>query len=580
MKRLLLTLTGLPLLLTGCIVADGMPGLQVVPTAQPTALGVVVGAPADPGSAGELVPTPTFPPEDSGSVDAAAAPDLTFADTDGDSVACSVNTRQVGLVTRSGEPFGAVSRVIAADGLLYIVADGGLYRTSLGEIEAAGRTLTPGSLVPPRMPVAGWVVQELADAAYDAVTGRVYVLDKVGHVFYYDPATDRTSVAYRAQPDQDTYGGLEPELVAMDIDANGRVILLDTAQGRLWTPAGFTALEVVGESRAFTSGVDVAAVDDRFYVLRYDGTISVVRAVTGSTIFQGTSGRRLALSLARAEHLDGEEALVAVDALRREVVVMRLPRGEGVTRHTFAFPAVGLLRDAAFTGGQLVAVADNDLYVYDSTGRHCDTLAGGFDRPTLYGVDVLVVLGDAINPIEGMSLPPWPRVYPGANRLYRLGIHRGVDIYRWSAPEGFGIGSGIRALADGTVTIATVDYEPVSAEEWFELVTAASTAGTTGEDILERMQGRHAWIDHGDGIRSLYSHMAEMDPAIRPGVTVTAGQRLGGVGVSGTLAESTPGTAVEHLHFEVHIGERYLGQGVTLRETMWWYDQVFGENGG
>lgn len=579
MKRLILILTGL-LLLTGCVAADGVPGLQLVPTAQPTALGVVVGQPANPESPGHLAPTPTFPPGDSGSVDASTAPDLTFADTDGDSAACPVNTRQIGLVTRAGEPFGAVSRVVSTDGLLYIVADGGLYRTSLGEIEAAGRTLTPESMIPPRTPVAGWVVQELTDAAYDATTGRVYVLDKVGHVFYYDPAGDRTSVAYRAQPDQDTYGGLEPELVAMDVDAAGRVILLDTAQGRLWTPAGFTALEVVGESQALTSGVDVAAVDDRFYVLRYDGTISVVRASTGSTIFQGTSGRQLALSLARAEHLNSAEALVAVDALRREVVVMSLPRGDGLTRHTFAFPAVGLLRDAAFAGGNLVAVADNDLYVYDSTGRDCDTLAGGFDRPTLYGVDVLTALGDATNPIEGMSLPPWPRVYPGANRLYRLGIHRGVDIYRWSAPEGFGIGTEIRALSSGTVTVATVDYEPVSSDEWFDLVTAASTAGTTSEQILERMQGRHVWIDHGDGIRSLYSHMVEMDPAIRPGVTVTAGQRLGGVGVSGTLAESTPGTAVEHLHFEVHIGERYLGQGVTLRETMWWYDQVFGANGG
>lgn len=53
-------------------------------------------------------------------------------------------------------------------------------------------------------------------------------------------------------------------------------------------------------------------------------------------------------------------------------------------------------------------------------------------------------------------------------------------------------------------------------------------------------------IDHGAGITSRYAHLARINPTIRPGATVTAGQVLGVEGSTGTSTGN-------HLHLEILI---------------------------
>ncbi len=67
----------------------------------------------------------------------------------------------------------------------------------------------------------------------------------------------------------------------------------------------------------------------------------------------------------------------------------------------------------------------------------------------------------------------------------------------------------------------------------------------------------------------------EIAAGIVPGAAVQAGQPVGTVGVSGTLAESQPGTVGSHLHFEIRVGKRYLGQGISIREASWWLGEIF-----
>ena len=66
-------------------------------------------------------------------------------------------------------------------------------------------------------------------------------------------------------------------------------------------------------------------------------------------------------------------------------------------------------------------------------------------------------------------------------------------------------------------------------------VTAAGRGGAYGNRII---------VDHGGGITSMYGHLARIDPRIRPGATVTTGQRLGVEGATGTA------TGI-HLHFQI-----------------------------
>lgn len=98
------------------------------------------------------------------------------------------------------------------------------------------------------------------------------------------------------------------------------------------------------------------------------------------------------------------------------------------------------------------------------------------------------------------------RVHP----IYRRNImHTGIDI---DAPWG----DPVLAVSDGVVTEA----------HW---------KGGYGKAVV---------VDHGDGVTSLYSHLAEL--AVQPGDVVAIGSELGLVGATGTATDA-------HLHFEVRV---------------------------
>ena len=88
-------------------------------------------------------------------------------------------------------------------------------------------------------------------------------------------------------------------------------------------------------------------------------------------------------------------------------------------------------------------------------------------------------------------------------------------------------GSDALAITDGTV-------QDVSREDtWSSKVDSGESRGGLSVSVVGN-----------DGVRSYGSHLREIDPAIQPGVAVTAGQRLGAVGDTGNAR----GVGC-HLHF-------------------------------
>jgi murein DD-endopeptidase MepM/ murein hydrolase activator NlpD len=55
-------------------------------------------------------------------------------------------------------------------------------------------------------------------------------------------------------------------------------------------------------------------------------------------------------------------------------------------------------------------------------------------------------------------------------------------------------------------------------------------------------------IDHGQGVRTLYAHLSEIDPNLRPGVFVAAGAPVARMGATGNA------TGV-HLHYELMVDD-------------------------
>ena len=106
--------------------------------------------------------------------------------------------------------------------------------------------------------------------------------------------------------------------------------------------------------------------------------------------------------------------------------------------------------------------------------------------------------------------------------------HRGIDL---ASDEG----EPVRSVAAGVVTFAGVDWErraQIPLTPWGAAIVHERHMGPRGLFVE---------VDHGDGIVSLYAHLASYD--VEVGERVEAGQRLGDVGRTGVRDSGA------HLHF-------------------------------
>ncbi len=117
--------------------------------------------------------------------------------------------------------------------------------------------------------------------------------------------------------------------------------------------------------------------------------------------------------------------------------------------------------------------------------------------------------------------------------------HKGTDI-RLATTAAQRRGVAVLAAAAGRVR-AVRDGEADR-----PLASEADRAGVRGREC-----GNGVVIDHGGGWQTQYCHMARGSLAVRPGQQVTAGDRLGLVGLSGD-------TQFPHLHLSVRRGEEIV----------------------
>ena len=124
---------------------------------------------------------------------------------------------------------------------------------------------------------------------------------------------------------------------------------------------------------------------------------------------------------------------------------------------------------------------------------------------------------------------------PGPGRQdYRCGTlttdgHDGVDI-RLRTMQDMATEYHVVAAADGTV-LRTRDGEPD--------VSSLDRTDRDGKDA-----GNGVVVDHGNGWETQYSHLKSGSVVVHPGQKVTAGERLGYIGMSGN-------SEFPHLHFSV-----------------------------
>jgi murein DD-endopeptidase MepM/ murein hydrolase activator NlpD len=195
-------------------------------------------------------------------------------------------------------------------------------------------------------------------------------------------------------------------------------------------------------------------------------------------------------------------------------------------------------------------------------------VSGATAEPTVGGNGS--ALRGFIFPIAGGCLPKGDQLMPNAPRTYRQGTHEGVDLYGVDNCTQIGLGTPVRAAKGGRVIRSDTGYEnptPQKMAEWL--------ANPTADASFDGFRGRQVWIDHGGGVVTRYCHLNAIAQGLVVGQMVNQGDVIAYVGESGTPESvRNPGNEY-HLHFELRIGNSYLGAGEPSLEVRQLYTTLF-----
>jgi murein DD-endopeptidase MepM/ murein hydrolase activator NlpD len=206
-------------------------------------------------------------------------------------------------------------------------------------------------------------------------------------------------------------------------------------------------------------------------------------------------------------------------------------------------------------GAALAGCGDTEVIFEDTPGATATATRGTPDaggEPELHGFAY---------PLAGGCLPQSDLLMPNAARAYRGGTHEGVDFYDSDNCTTIAAGTPVLAAKAGVVARADVTYHELTAEELAEADRRIDAGEADAFEVVDLFRGRQVWIDHGNGVMTRYAHLSGVAPDLEEGDRVEQGQVVGYVGDSGTPESlSNPGQET-HLHWEVRVGETYLGAG-------------------
>jgi murein DD-endopeptidase MepM/ murein hydrolase activator NlpD len=177
-------------------------------------------------------------------------------------------------------------------------------------------------------------------------------------------------------------------------------------------------------------------------------------------------------------------------------------------------------------------------------------------------------------PIEGATLTTRDFQMPGAPRHYRLGVHEGMDSYGHTVGVPVNRLTSVRAVDDGVVIRALVDYQPLTAAQAEVWAARSRSLGYTPSEVLDGYRGMQVWIDHGSGVVSRYAHLGSIAPEVVEGASVTRGQVIATVGNSGTPGSLQSQTNDVHLHLELWVGDHFVGQFLRPIEAREWLEKI------
>jgi hypothetical protein len=416
-------------------------------------------------------------------------------------------------------------------------------------------------------------VQEFCDLVCFVPHKTLIVLEKSGDLLEFNPASKTWRVAWPNKPI--TYSP-DPDFISLTCSQNV-IVLLDPERNELWKFDGRNLSRLITPEVLPWKALSSKSVADGFAICQ-DGNIAVMKQSGTVTEYGGracvTAIRQLNCKkfgwLKATRICNGPTDFLIVD--REHNAIVELNKQTSTTRVHY-FPSDWDLRGICNIANGFAAV-NGDRIVYlplsikDDTAKSSDTYASRTLDPRLQKLRL---------PILHSRLPYHPGVWPGARRLYRYGVHKGVDFFY---DTGCGVvvktGTPVLAAADGRIIRIDSNFKDMGEKQFAKIMRECINAHNTSDSNEDKFRGCQVWIDHGNGLRTKYAHLDHVNYKLHAGEWVKCGSVIGYVGVSGT-GENLPGHVKQpHLHFEVWLDGNYLGYGLTPAETIAVYQRIFG----
>jgi murein DD-endopeptidase MepM/ murein hydrolase activator NlpD len=460
------------------------------------------------------------------------------------------------------------------------------YTIDAGELVALDLSqATARRLLPPEGQIEGFSVGEISNLALGPDGASLLLLDKRGDLYRYT-VTEGTWHVERPIDKRRTAPNPVPVAVA---SYNGHSYILDTTYTQIWRYPYDDVAEGYFEggpgSRAGTSydvtrGIDLAVYRDT-YVLLHPGRNepAALRRYVGAPPVRDRAFAAdldledpIRLFLTAAD----EGPLYLLDQAGRRL--RALDRETGAVVQTLSWNDTVEMRAVFETAGRLYIAAPDALYVYPGAGR-AYPVAGGAGPDPAGRPDNLAnwsALFGIASPITGVRyIPDRDSLLPGTTRIYRYGIHHGLDMYEDVMGVDVPYEAPVHAIGDGVVIRADHGYQELTPARFSELVAECARLHRTPPEIENLFRGRQVWIDYGGGLVSHYAHLSAIPEEIVTGTQVMRGQVIGYTGNSGTSDGASGTRNGIHLHFEIYFYEHYLGEWLSLWETRQLLQEVF-----
>ncbi len=197
----------------------------------------------------------------------------------------------------------------------------------------------------------------------------------------------------------------------------------------------------------------------------------------------------------------------------------------------------------------------------------------------LWDEKIVAQLSFLQSPIPGAKISSRDSQLPGAPRTYRNGTHEGLDYYNGYCGVPIYFGDPVYAAGAGIVIRVDHGFSEIPTEEREEKLRISGETRDTPEHILDYLRGRQVWIDHGFGVITRYAHLDTVPETLQVGDLIEAGNFVGTIGNSGTSNGSRGTRDDAHLHFEIWLGDRYLGEGLSPEQIrLLWHEVLIGND--